>query len=91
VVQEISANGGKAIGFVTDVTKRAEVEALIQKAVDASAASSAPQQRRHYAHPPIEALKVDEWDDRLTSISKDFYMALPLSYSHARSRREVTS
>jgi NADP-dependent 3-hydroxy acid dehydrogenase YdfG len=29
VVQEISATGGKAIGFATDVTKRAEVEALI--------------------------------------------------------------
>src|ERR1700680_427124 len=34
VVQEISASGGKAIGFATDVTKRAEVEALIQGAVD---------------------------------------------------------
>ena len=34
VVQEISAGGGKAIGFTTDVTKRAEVEALIQGAVD---------------------------------------------------------
>jgi short chain dehydrogenase len=32
VVQEISASGGKAIGFATDVTKRAEVEALIQGA-----------------------------------------------------------
>src|SRR3954452_16957137 len=36
VVQEISATGGKAIGFATDVTKRAEVEALIQGAVDGS-------------------------------------------------------
>jgi len=34
VVQEISATGGKAIGLATDVTKRAEVEALIQRAVD---------------------------------------------------------
>ena len=34
VVQEISATGGKAIGFVTDVTKRGEVEALIQGAID---------------------------------------------------------
>ena len=33
VVQEITAAGGKAIGFATDVTKRAEVEALIQGAV----------------------------------------------------------
>jgi NADP-dependent 3-hydroxy acid dehydrogenase YdfG len=34
VAKEISANGGKAIGLATDVTKRAEVEALIQRAVD---------------------------------------------------------
>src|SRR5689334_4419566 len=34
VVKEISASGGKAIGFATDVTKRAQVEALIQVAVN---------------------------------------------------------
>ena len=34
VVKEISAAGGKAIGFATDVTKRAEVEALIKRAID---------------------------------------------------------
>jgi NADP-dependent 3-hydroxy acid dehydrogenase YdfG len=34
VVQEITASGGKASGFATDVTKRAEVEALIRRAVD---------------------------------------------------------
>src|SRR5438874_13823238 len=34
VVQEISASGGKAIGFATDVTKRAEVEALIRRPLD---------------------------------------------------------
>ena len=34
VVQEISATGGKAIGFATDVTKRAEVEALIKRAIE---------------------------------------------------------
>ena len=34
VVKEISAAGGKAIGFATDVTKRAEVESLIHGAVE---------------------------------------------------------
>src|SRR6202047_2737942 len=34
VVQQISATGGKAIGLATDVTKRAEVEALIKRAID---------------------------------------------------------
>ena len=34
MVKEISATGGKAIGFATDVTKRAEVEALIKRAIE---------------------------------------------------------
>ena len=34
VVKEISAAGGKAVGFAVDVTKRPEVEALIKGAVD---------------------------------------------------------
>src|ERR1700730_17866138 len=34
VVNEISASGGKAIGLATDVTKRAEVEALVKRAID---------------------------------------------------------
>jgi len=57
VVQEISAAGGKAIGFATDVTKRAEVEALIQGPSAVSAASMCSSITRHYAHRTIEALK----------------------------------
>ena len=34
VAKEISAAGGNAIGLATDVTKRAEVESLIQGAVE---------------------------------------------------------
>jgi NADP-dependent 3-hydroxy acid dehydrogenase YdfG len=34
VVKEISAAGGKAIGFAVDVTNRAEVEGLVEGAVD---------------------------------------------------------
>jgi hypothetical protein len=34
VVQEISAAGGKAAGFVADVTKRAKSDAVVQTAVD---------------------------------------------------------
>jgi NADP-dependent 3-hydroxy acid dehydrogenase YdfG len=35
LVQEITAGGGQAISFVTDVTKRTEVEALVRGTVDA--------------------------------------------------------
>lgn len=34
VVKEITASGGKAIGLVADVTKRAEVQNLVDKAVE---------------------------------------------------------
>src|SRR5262245_36590989 len=66
VVKEISAAGGKAISFAVDVTKRAEVAALIKGAVD------------HFGRvdvivndagimpiAPIDALKVEEWDRQI--------------------------
>src|ERR1700740_3797888 len=34
LVRDITANGGSAIGFKTDVTQRADVEALVKGTVD---------------------------------------------------------
>src|SRR5258708_25815403 len=66
VVQEISANGGKAIGFACDVTKRAQVEGLIQKAVDSfSRVDVIVNNAGIMPIAPIEALKVDEWDRQI--------------------------
>src|SRR5580704_11489858 len=63
VVQEISATGGKAIGFTTDVTKRAEVEALIQGAVKGFGRVDVLINNAGIMPiAPMEALKVDEWD-----------------------------
>src|SRR5438270_13383107 len=63
VVQEIAATGGKAIGLATDVTKRAEVEALIQGAVDSFGRVDVLINNAGIMPiAPIEALKVDEWD-----------------------------
>ncbi|HEX8800324.1 MAG TPA: SDR family oxidoreductase, partial [Terriglobales bacterium] len=66
VVKEISAAGGKAIGFAVDVTKRAEVATLIKGAVDnfgrvdviVNDAGIMP-------IAPIDALKVEEWDRQI--------------------------
>src|ERR1700736_2900384 len=66
VVQEISASGGKAIGFATDVTKRAEVEALIQGAVNGFGRVDVLLNNAGIMPiAPIEALKVDEWDRQI--------------------------
>src|SRR3984885_16155746 len=66
VAKEISAAGGKAVGFATDVTKRAEVEALIQKAVDNFGRVDVIVNNAGIMPiAPIEALKVDEWDRQI--------------------------
>jgi NADP-dependent 3-hydroxy acid dehydrogenase YdfG len=92
VVQEISATGGKAIGFATDVTKRAEVEALIQGAVDGFGRVDVLINNAGIMPiAPIEALKVEEWDRQIDVKFKGFYMALPLPCLTCRSKRAVTS
>jgi NADP-dependent 3-hydroxy acid dehydrogenase YdfG len=66
VVQEISTAGGKAIGFATDVTKRAEVEAIIQGAVDSFGRVDVLVNNAGIMPiAPITALKVDEWDRQI--------------------------
>ena len=63
VVKEISAAGGKAIGFAVDVTKRAEVEALIQGAVDSfGRVDVIVNDAGIMPIAPMAALKVEEWD-----------------------------
>ena len=79
VVQEISATGGRAVGFATDVTKRAEVEALIQKAVDGFGRVDVLLNNAGIMPiAPMAALKVDEWDRQIDVNSKDCYTGLPL-------------
>jgi NADP-dependent 3-hydroxy acid dehydrogenase YdfG len=63
VVKEISATGGKAIGFAVDVTKRAELEALIQGAVDSfGRVDVMVNDAGIMPIAPMAALKVEEWD-----------------------------
>ena len=63
VVKEISAAGGKAISVAVDVTKRAEVEALIKAAVDGFGRIDVIVNNAGIMPiAPIDALKVEEWD-----------------------------
>ena len=66
VVKEISDAGGKAIGFAVDVTKRAELEALIKGAVDSFGRVDVMVNNAGIMPiAPIQLLKVDEWDRQI--------------------------
>ena len=66
VVEEISAAGGKAIGFAVDVTKRAEVEAFIKGAVDNfGRVDVIVNDAGIMLIAPIQALKVEEWERQI--------------------------
>jgi NADP-dependent 3-hydroxy acid dehydrogenase YdfG len=86
VVQEISATGGKAIGFATDVTKRAEVEALIQSdcfgRVDVLVNNAGIMPIA-----PIEALKVDEWDRQIDVNIKGLLYGVAAALPHMQKQK----
>src|SRR6266481_6126934 len=66
VVKEISGAGGKAIGFAVDVTKRAELEALIKGAVDSFGRVDVIVNNAGIMPiAPIQLLKVEEWDQQI--------------------------
>ena len=63
LVGEITTSGGKAKAFATDVTKRSDVEALVQGAVDAyGRVDVIINNAGLMAIAPMAQLKVDEWD-----------------------------
>src|SRR6266481_718654 len=66
VVKEISATGGKAVGFAVDVTKRPEVEALIKGAVDSFGRVDVSVNNAGIMPiAPIQLLKVAEWERQI--------------------------
>ena len=65
-VREISAAGGNAISVAVDVTKRAEVEALIRTAIDGFGRVDVIVNNAGIMPlGPMEALKVEEWDRQI--------------------------
>jgi len=92
VVQEISAAGGKAIGLATDVTKRAEVEALIQGAVGGFGRVDVLINNAGIMPiAPIEALKVDEWDRQIDVNIKGLLYGVAAALPHMQKQKSGTT
>jgi NADP-dependent 3-hydroxy acid dehydrogenase YdfG len=88
VANEISATGGKAIGFVTDVTKRAEVEALIQRAVDSFGRVDVIVNNAGIMPiAPIEALKVNEWEQQIDVNLKGLLYGVAAALPHMQKQK----
>ncbi len=88
VVQEITATGGKASGFATDVTKRAEVEALIQGAVDGFGRVDVLINNAGIMPiAPISALKVDEWDRQIDVNIKGLLYGVAAALPHMQKQK----
>src|SRR5580692_5193949 len=88
VVQEITAAGGKAIGFAADVTKRAAVEALIHGAVDNFGRVDVLVNNAGIMPiAPIEALKVDEWDRQIDVNIKGLLYGVAAALPHMQKQK----
>ncbi|HSB16901.1 MAG TPA: SDR family oxidoreductase [Bryobacteraceae bacterium] len=63
IVKDIQAAGGEALAVTVDVTKRAEVEGLVKKAVDTYGRIDVMMNNAGImAIAPLAALKVEEWE-----------------------------
>jgi NADP-dependent 3-hydroxy acid dehydrogenase YdfG len=86
--QEISASGGTAIGVTTDVTKRAEVEALVRKAVDSFGRVDVLINNAGIMPiAPMVDLKVDEWDRQIDVNIKGLLYGVAAALPHMQRQK----
>ena len=92
LADELTRGGGKALAISTDVTRRDEVQALVDAAVHTygrldvmiNNAGLMPQS-------PLERLKVDDWDRMIDVNIKGVLYGIAAALPHMKRRRPGTS
>ncbi len=88
VVKDIQAAGGKALAVKVDVTKRAEVEALVQKAIDTYGKIDVLVNNAGIMPiAPLALLKVDEWDRMIDLNIKGVLYGIAAALPHMQKQK----
>ncbi len=88
IVQDIQADGGKALAVTVDVTKRPEVEALVKKAVDTYGKIDVLVNNAGIMPiAPLALLKVDEWDSMIDLNIKGVLYGIAAALPHMQRQK----
>jgi NADP-dependent 3-hydroxy acid dehydrogenase YdfG len=88
IVKDIQANGGKALAVEVDVTKRADVEGLVKKAIDAYGKIDVLWNNAGVMPiAPLALLKVDEWDHMIDLNIKGVLYGIAAALPHMQKQK----
>jgi NADP-dependent 3-hydroxy acid dehydrogenase YdfG len=88
IVKYIQADGAKALGVSTDVTSRAQVEALVQKAIDTYGRVDVLVNNAGIMPiAPLSLLRVDEWDRMIDLNIKGVLYGIAAALPHMKKQK----
>src|SRR5580692_10734457 len=88
IVKNIQADGGKALAVSTDVTNRAQVEALVQKAIGTYGKVDVLVNNAGIMPiAPLSLLKVDEWDRMIDLNIKGVLYGIAAALPHMKKQK----
>src|ERR1700722_8779755 len=88
IVKNIQADGGKALAVSTDVTNRAQVQALVQKAIDTYGKIDVLVNNAGIMPiAPLSLLKVDEWDRMIDLNIKGVLYGIAAALPHMKKQK----